>query len=173
VSLTRRSFGSCVLGLAVVALGAPKASLALGRPTGPPLLTVSGRIGVTNDPAGASFDRAMLDALPQGRFLTTNSWDPERRAYSGPWLKDLLATVGATGRRIRVTALNDYAVTMPMPAEQPFPPILASRIDDQPISTRGKGPLWIMYDFASDPAVRTKEIEAWAVWNVKAIEVLD
>jgi hypothetical protein len=30
-----------------------------------------------------------------------------------------------------------------------------------------------MYDFASDPGVRTKEIEAWAVWNVKSIEVLD
>jgi hypothetical protein len=173
VMMTRRLFGSSVCALAAVAFGAPKSSLALGRPTGTPLLAVSGRIGVTNDPAGAVFDRAMLDALPQGRFLTTNSWDPERRAYSGPWLKDLVAAVGATGHRIKVTALNDYAVTMPVPADQPFPPILASRIDDQPIPTWGKGPLWVMYDLASDPGVRTKEIEAWAVWNVKSIEVLD
>ncbi len=173
MNLSRRAFGSSALGLAVAALGAPASALALGQPTGTPLLSVSGRIGVTNAPAGAVFDRAMLDALPQGRFLTTNNWEPGQRAYAGPWLKDVLAAVGATGRRIRVTALNDYTVTMPAPADQPFPPILASRIDDQPIPTRGKGPLWIMYDFGSDAAVRTKEIEAWAVWNVKAIEVVD
>lgn len=173
MSLTRRSFGSSVLGLAVVALGAPKSSLALGRPTGTPILTVSGRIGVTNDPAGALFDRAMLDALPQGRFVTATKWDRERRTYSGPWLKNLVAAVGGSGRRLKVTALNDYAVTMPVPADQRFQPILASRIDDQPIPTRGKGPLWVMYDFASDPAVENAETDAWAVWNVKSVEVVD
>lgn len=171
--LTRRAFATTVSGLAFAAVIRPRLSFALAPPTGTPLLTVSGRITTTNGPAGAVFDRAMLDALPQGRFVNANKWDPERRAYSGPWLKDVVAAVGATGRRLKVTALNDYAVTMPLPADQPHQPILASRIDDQPISARGKGPLWVMYDFGSDPAVHNADTDAWAVWNVKSIEVID
>jgi hypothetical protein len=172
-SLTRRTLGLSVGGLAVGAILAPRPSLALAAPTGTPLLTMSGRIAVTNGPAGAVFDRAMLDAMPQGRFVTANSWDPERRAYSGPWLKDLVAAVGGSGRRLKVTALNDYAVTMPIPADQPFQPILASRIDDQAIPARGKGPLWVMYDFNAGPGLGNKETDSWAVWNVKSIEVID
>jgi hypothetical protein len=171
-SLSRRSVAALGTMAAVGAL-LPRSSAALEPPTGTPLLTVTGRVGVTNGAAGALFDRAMLDGLPTGRFVTATTWDPEVRTFTGPWIRDLLTALRANGRSMKITALNDYSVTMPVAADQPFQPILASRIDGQPIPVRNKGPLWVMYDFGSDPALRTDLYQARAIWGVKSIEVLD
>lgn len=92
------------------------ASLLPGQPlpatTGTPLLTVTGV--ETGDGTGSvAFDRGRLDRLSQVQLTTYEPWVKQTLTFRGVWLADLLAVAGA-GRAasVRITALDDYAVTL-------------------------------------------------------------
>ncbi|WP_176084504.1 oxidoreductase [Martelella sp. HB161492] len=139
---------------------------------GPVLLTVSGAISAANTSDGAvEFDRAMLDALPQQTFTTGTIWTDGTNSFSGVALSDLLKLVGAHGKTLRLVALNDYAVEIPLAAIDPKAPIVALRIDGSEMSVRDKGPLWLMYPFDSNPSYRTEVTYSQSIWQLTKIEV--
>lgn len=107
-----RSTVRCALVLLFVSLGllstlAAKAG-SLPPPTGKPILTVTGKIAVTNDDGKAVFDRQMIEALGETSFSTSTPWYDGSHKFEGVPLARLLDTVGGSGDRLVVTALNDY-----------------------------------------------------------------
>lgn len=154
---------------------APLSSVAqtLPKPSGPVLLVVTGDIAVTNDADAARFDLALLDSLPQHSFVTATIWTNRSATYSGVLLKDLLQVVGAQGKQLEATALNDYRITLPLEEATDKAPLLATRADGVPLTVRTKGPIWLLYPFDTDDRYRTEETFARAIWQLDRIRIVD
>ncbi|MEH7827663.1 hypothetical protein [Gemmobacter denitrificans] len=145
---------------------------ALTPPAGEVILEINGAIGTTNQDGAAVFDLAMLEALTQRETITATPWYDGVQTFSGPTIADLMTTVGATGGTLRVIAINDYAVEMPMADVSGYPVILATRHNGEPMSVRDKGPLFVIYPFDEFPDLVNEVYFARSVWQVKRIEVL-
>jgi hypothetical protein len=164
----RRWLATVAVGIAARAGAQP----ALSAPSGAVVLSVRGRIGRTNRAQQADFDMPMLQALAQQHVTTKTPWYKQARKFSGPLLRDVLARVGAQGATLRLTALNDYRIDVPIDDARRFDVVLARAIDDRPITVRERGPLFVIYPFDSDPALRNALYYSRSVWQLKTIEVL-
>jgi hypothetical protein len=144
----------------------------LGAPSAAVVLTVRGKIQHANRTDGAAFDMAMLEALAQHSFTTKTPWYAQPRKFTGPLLRDVLALVGAHGSTLRLGALNDYRIDVPADDSKRFDVTLARLIDDKTITVREKGPLFMIYPFDSDTALRNALYYSRSVWQLKSIDVL-
>ena len=144
---------------------------ALQPPAGAVILTISGKVGDTNQAGAAAFDLAMLEALPQRSFTTSTPWYKEPTKFTGPLLRDVLAMAKANGVTLEAMALNDYKTTIPMDDAQQFAVIVAHRINDQPISVRTKGPLFIIYPFDTTPELKATKYYGRSAWQLKSLKV--
>lgn len=145
---------------------------ALDPPSSAVVLTVQGRVRLPNDGKRAQFDMAMLEALPQRTLQTRTPWYPQARRFTGPLLRDLLAAAGAQGSSLRLVALNDYQVDMPMDDAVRHDVIVARLMDDKPMAVRDKGPLFIIYPFDAQPELRSAVYYGRSAWQLRTIEVL-
>ncbi|WP_137156185.1 molybdopterin-dependent oxidoreductase [Rhizobium sp. FKL33] len=148
-------------------------ALALDKPTGDVVLTVTGAIDDINSGSAAEFDMAMLEKLP-GRAATLETpWTQGKVTFSGPFMAELMKAVGAHGKTLRVSALNDYTVEVPLSDATDIKTILATRMNDEPMSVRDKGPLFIIYPFDLDPSLYNEKYFSRSVWQIKSIEVIE
>lgn len=170
-SISRRSVALALTavecGMATVA----HAQASLPAPKDRVVLTLGGQIGVRNHGSHAAFDMAMLEALPQHTFTTRTPWDDQPVTFRGPRLRDVLAAVRAEGRQLRATALNDYRVVIPFEDAQRHDVIIATRKNGVPMAVRDKGPLFIVYPFDRDPALKDLRYYERSIWQLKAIDV--
>jgi hypothetical protein len=143
----------------------------LAAPTDSVILTVTGAIGNTNAPGAAQFDLAMLEALPGQETTTATPWYDGAQSFSGPLGRALLASVGATGDTLVVTAINDYVTEIPVADFETWPVIFATRHNGEVMSVREKGPIFVIYPFDSDQALNTEVYYGRSAWQVKSIEV--
>ncbi len=158
----------CLSLFTVVSLAA---AAEIPAPKGPVILTVGGKIAHRNGPNGVSLDAAMLEALPGRVTVAKTPWYPEKTRFEGPLGSALLDLVGATGTMLRVTALNDYVVEIPVADLRKWPVILATKINDKPISVREKGPIFVIYPFDEDPSLYNELYFGRSAWQLKSIEV--
>lgn len=156
------------LALPLFAVAFPATSQA---PAARTLLDVSGRVAAQG-PA-ARFDLERLDALPQAAFATRTPWLDGVRRFSGVPGGALLHTVGASGREVVATALNDYRVTIPIEDFRSTGMIIATRLDGEVIPLRQKGPLWIIYPFDAEARLRTEVFYSRSIWQLRRLEFRD
>lgn len=160
--ITRRTF------LAVSALAfAPAAAAAASTPSGEVVLIVRSS-GNT-----ATFDMAMLEAMPKTSFVTSSPWTEDDTAFEGVALKDLIAAAGATGTMLTARALNEYASTWPVSEAISGGAIVAYKMNGSYMSVREKGPLWIVYPFDDRPDLKTESNYSRCVWQLASIEFTD
>lgn len=114
-----------------------------------------------------------LDAMEQVEFSTTTIWTDDEVHFSGVAVTHLLEVLGADGATLRISALNDYSVEMPVADLEDDAPIIATRMQGQTMSVRDKGPYWIMYPFDRDPEYRTEANYARSVWQLQMLTLLD
>lgn len=145
---------------------------ALGKPSGPVILTVKGKVDSALGAAGASFDDAMLAQMPQREIKTRTPWHEGVKSFSGPLLRDVLKAVGAQGSMLRAVALNDYRVDLPAEDADRFDVVVARLLDGKPMPVRDKGPLFIMYPFDEKPELRVPQYFGRCAWQLRTIEVL-
>jgi hypothetical protein len=143
---------------------------ALDKPEGDVILTVKGQISETNSSSGAAFDMQMLSALPQTRFETTTRWT-DKATFDGVLLKDLLVAVGANGKEIVATALNDFSTTIPVEDISEVPVLIAVRVNGRLMKVRDRGPLWIVYDVDKRPDLKNIHTERKMVWQLKDLTI--
>lgn len=161
---------ACILAAAALLCASPPA-LALERPSGPVILTVSGNIARTNGPGIAEFDVDMLRALDITAFDTSTIWTDGVSRYEGVRLSVLLDTVGAEGETVTAKALNDYSVSFPVAEVDPDAPILAFRRDGAPMSVRDKGPIWILYPYDQNTAYQSEQVYSRSVWQLDRLRI--
>lgn len=158
-------------GLALAGLGLADPVLALDSPRGRVILTISGAGLKANQDGRVALDMDMLAALPQRSITVNTPWYPDAHKFTGPLLRDVLALAGARGSSIEAYALNDYRVSIPMEDVLQHPVILARLMDDQPMSVRDKGPLFIIYPFDDDRRLRSSIYYSRCAWQLKALEI--
>ena len=171
--LLRRSvIHGAIMAVALITLaGIVHAADELPRAGEPVLLTVPGKIKVTNHGDAARFDRQMLNALPQHRLETYTDWTDGLQAFEGPLLADLLAFVGAHGETLRAAALNDYEVSIPIADTDDYPVLLALRQNGEPIALRDKGPIWIIYPNPDPEAATASAHNDKSIWQLRSLDV--
>lgn len=148
----------------------------LRAPQGEVILTVTGAISQTNATSAAGpvaeLDATLLESFGLTRFTTQTVWTDGSHRFEGVDLARLLAVLGAKGSALRLTALNDYAVEVPISEAVPGGPMLALRMADVALSPRDKGPLWMVYPYDHKPEYRNEISYSRSIWQVFRIEVL-
>ena len=150
---------------------ASEVSGALAKPSGPVILTVTGAIAQTNAPGRAEFDLAMLEALGVETVTTTTSWTDGPQVFEGVRASKLLKAVGAEGTAVDATALNDYVAEIPMDLLQNFPTLLAFRQNGDAMTSRDKGPVWLVFPRDDFPELNDPRIDIRWVWQLESINV--
>ena len=156
---------------------------ALPQPAGKIILSISGKIGVTNNAEGsgkigvtnaegvARFDRAMLEGLGLTAFTTATPWYDSQVTFEGVRLDHLMDVVGASGEQLSVQALNDYTTEIPIADFARYRTILALKRDGAYMPVKDKGPLFIVYPFDSDPELKHQRFYSRSAWQVARMTV--
>jgi len=149
----------------------PAGAQDLDLPEGRVILTISGRIDHTNGKGTAEFDRAMLEAMPATTIETMTPWTDAMARFEGPLARDLMKRVGARGSRVRATAINDYAVDIPIEDFEHYPVILAMKMNGENLRTRTKGPLWVIYPWSDQAELRNETGYSRSIWQVNELVI--
>lgn len=153
-------------------LCAPAFAGDLSKPKGEVVLDISGAISTSNTTDHhAQFDMAMLQQMPVAVVKTATPWFDGVQKLSGVKLVDVLKAVGASGSTLHAIALNDYMVEIPASDAEKDNVIIAYSYNDQPMSVRDKGPLWIIYPLTDRPDLNTPEVQSKMIWQLKAITI--
>lgn len=152
------------------------AGTALPALSGPVLLTVTGRIagaeGTGDSPEVAKFDAARLAALPRREFATSTIWTEGVQSFSGVELRSLIDHLGVSSGTLKITAVNDYSIQIPVSEVAAGGALLADLRDGKPMTVRDKGPLWLVYPYDSASEFRNEVVYSRSVWQVDRIEVM-
>ncbi len=159
----RRVFLSCLV--AVTLAGATHAQ-DLVPANGAVLLTVSGAVPVTNAGDTAQFDGEMLKNMSRVEFTTSTIWTENEQSFVGVPLKEVLEAVGIVDGVVAATAINDYAVEIPVSSLTETAPIIAYEWNGEALSLRKKGPLWVVYPYDSAARFQTEVIYSRSIWQL-------
>lgn len=159
------------LALALFLAPAPAIAAELAPPQGRVILTVTGKISVTNANGAARFDRAMLRKVGWKSIETFTPYHEGKRRFSGVPLAALLSYVGARGDTLRAIALNDYTASLPAADASKFEVLLALTLDGKPMPVRNRGPIWIIYPSDRPTTKSTARHKDKMVWQLKALDV--
>lgn len=117
-----------------------------------------------------------LDALDQTTYVTTNAYVDEPAEYSGPLLRALLEDaeqVSTPQSAVKLAAIDDYMVDIPMTDVLKYDVILATRRDAKTMSLREKGPIWIMYPISDHEELKDSLYSGRLVWQLKSVQVIN
>jgi hypothetical protein len=167
----RRSVALLLAGQAAAISASAAAPPGLPRPSGDAILTVSGKVRVTNADGAADFDRAMLERLGTSSFTTTTPWFGGAATFEGILVTKLMQAVGAHGETVAALALNDYATEIPMSDFEQFGVLLALKRDGSYMSVRDKGPLFIIYPFDTRPDLKARRYYSRCAWQLRRLVV--
>lgn len=123
---------------------------------------------------GAAVQQLSLDdlrAMNTVSFQTETIWTDGPQQFTGVPLASLAAGLGVDGGTVLARAVNDYAVEIPLPAAGEPGPVVAFERNGKEMQLRGKGPLWIVYPYDSNPAYRSEEVYSRSIWQLDRIEV--
>lgn len=132
-----------------------------------PVLRVTGRI------AGGpvTFDISELRALPATTLQTSTVVTDGTHRFTGVSMRSLLAALRAEGEVVTATALNDYAVDIPMSDFENYDVILAYSMDGEALRRADKGPLWIVYPRDDHAELQDIRFDYRWVWQLAELEV--
>jgi hypothetical protein len=157
--------------VALLAIMGAAYAASLAAPAEKPILTISGKIAVTNKGDTAEFDRAMLESIGLVTVETSTPWHEGKVKFEGVPMDKLMKLVGATGQRVVAVALNDYSTEIPMEDFGKYNTILAIKRNGEYMPVRDKGPLFIIYPYDSNPDLQTQTYYARSAWQVSKIIV--
>ena len=165
--------------------------------TGPVLLTVSGLIGAGNrdalDPAldqmmvkqkinftkAHVFDFAALSSMPAVLIRPTLEYDSKQHLLRGPLLTDVMKASGVRPTdktSYLLQAVDGYAVLVSASEAAARRFIVATHLDDRPMTLGGLGPLWAVYepdkfpDMAAKPVTERFALCPWATYYIEVKE---
>ena len=164
-----RALAMLVAGAALVA---SFSALALAPAKEKVILTITGKIADKNTPSAAVFDLAMLQEIGVAGFETSTTWTEGVIQFDGVSLKALLDRLGVSEGTLKMYAINDYVIEVPVSDAVENGPILAYSQNGEMMSVRDKGPLWMLYPFDLNEDYRTEVIYSRSIWQLVKIEVV-
>jgi len=114
---------------------------------------------------------ADLMAVPQATVNTENEFVDAMTAFEGPLGRDVLALVGEGGSIVVLTAVNDYAVEVPLKDFMNYDVIFAMSADGEVFSRRDKGPIWVVYPMSDHAELQDPVYNARLIWQLVKVEI--
>lgn len=136
-------------------------------------LRVGGNVAKVNNLKERAFDftEAQVLAMPVAKIVTTTAWT-SKSSFEGVLLRELLFSVGAQGKTLRVLGWNNYAADIEWNDLEKYGVILAYKRDGVRLSRKDYGPLFVMYPRDDNPSIlNTPLAERKYVWQVCRIDV--
>lgn len=136
--------------------------------TGATVVTVSG-IGIDSRFAdGLMFDIAALEQLPMVEVDIDDPWEKRQITYTGVMMTDLVDAIAPNGaNELRLTALDDYEVTLTLDELADSKAMLATTADGERIEIAGGGPTRLV--FLPDSAIgRDQDLWIWSIATIVA-----
>lgn len=165
-------FQFLLVGIALVLAIHPGSTAAeIPKPSGEVLLMISGNISNTNHADGAAFDLQMLEAMPATSFATKTDWTEGLTRFTGVKLSEILEAVGSKTWKITMTAEDGYIYELEREIDSKYPVIIAYKKNDEYMSLRNLGPLWLMFPFDDYPELYTEENRAASIWQLTHMEM--
>lgn len=146
---------------------------AISTIAGETILTVSGMSGTSDVEPTKEFDLSQLRQLGEVTFSTTTPWTEGEQTFTGVSLSAFVSSLDLSSGMLKATAVNDYAVEIPVADALSEGPIIAYFKNDKPMSVREKGPLWLVYPYDSDAKFRTEIVYSRSIWQLDRIVVSD
>jgi len=150
------------------------ATLKPGQPVPPPtqrpVLTLTGRISVTNKGRALQLDRRTLDRLGVVQVKLYEPWAKKTLDFRGCWLQDLLAVAGVRpgATRLHITALDDYQVDLTIADVRRGGILLATMAGDGSTLPIDKGgPTRIVF---MNGVKAGANADQW-IWSLKTVDV--
>lgn len=183
-----RIFQSVLALLFAAGLSVSAAAAELPRPAGPVVLTVHGNIANSNrgaiDPfrdaffnfgnvkfeRAVAFDYAMLETLGMHKLRAKYETWPEWVDFEGPLLRDVVKAAGATGKTIRVFAMDNYGAEIPLAELEKYAVLLALKANGRWLGLGDRGPTWVVYPRDQHPELKAQDDAKW-VWSAIRIDV--
>jgi hypothetical protein len=129
------------------------------------ILTLSGKAS----PA-IQLDEERFAQMPQTSMTVQTPWYPGPQTFEGPLLRDVLKLAGIHSGNIKLTALNDYAITFPVSDAFQYDVILARKHNGKVMSVREKGPLFLMYPFHQHKELVKTQYFRRCSWQLNSIK---
>jgi hypothetical protein len=180
-----------LLVLIIAAAPTARAAEQIETPKEAVILTVGGDIAVTNRgpfdankesllgrykvafERGFAFDRPMLGRLKQGSIKVQPPEYSAPATFTGPLMKEVLAAVGAaSGKTVRVLAVNGYEGWLSPEDVEASDWILALEADGKPLGLGQQGPLWLLNTRGQGEKASDDHHGHW-VWAVMYLRVGD
>lgn len=147
-----------------------KAALAALLLTLPTLSVAQDILTVTNGEETKSYTFEDLLAFEQEIVETTNDYVDELATFQGPSLLSLLeASDIDRDAEIKLSAINDFTISVPAEDAFLYNVILALLRDGEEMSVRDKGPIWVIYPMDDNPDLRDEQYNGRLVWQLKSI----
>lgn len=112
-----------------------------------------------------------LQDLPAAQFDTKTIWTSDTQVFTGVRLATLLDSLDIDSGELKLYALNDYHITMPVSEALEDDALLAYWRNAAAMTPRENGPLWLLYDYDSDPKFRAETYYARSIWQLYRITV--
>lgn len=140
-------------------------------PQGQIVLKVFGASKSTGGRTPLRLDRKTLEGLGLIRFTSRNIWYDQPVTYEGVLGSVFLDFVGvpAGATQMKLRALNDYVVRIPLADFRRWPVMLALKLNGQYMSVRDKGPIWIVYPNHLASHLMSRTYQGRWIWQLAEI----
>lgn len=117
------------------------------------------------------FDLPSLEKLGLIRYTSKNIWYDKPVTYEGVLGSQLLDFIGVpTGAtKMKMRALNDYVVEIPIEDFRRWPVMLALKLNGKYMSIREKGPIWVVYPNHLHPELLSRSYQGKWIWQLVEI----
>lgn len=143
--------------LASTAWAADPAMLQIGEPT--------------QEAKAVQLDLEAIKELGAVTFETSTPWTDGKVSFEAIPGDRMLGLLGSQGTVVHATALDDYAIEIPLDDFKSGKAHIAYAMNGAPLSDDQFGPYWIVYQYDSDPALADDTHHARSIWQLKSLSV--
>ena len=146
---------------------------AIPAPTGDPILTVSGQIGVKNAGDTLVLDMATLEKFGLVEYAVNDPWLNAKNTYQGVLLSEFLKFVDAsdTATTLKIIALDDYAVDITITDIEKWTVLLATQTNGAYMTIENNGPTRVIFPYDFYPEIDQLTYKDLWVWNIASMEI--
>ena len=136
------------------------------------ILTVTGNIRTVNETEQIIMDIPTIESVGQVEYTVLDPFKDEEITYTGVLMSDLLDLwqIGEEATTLRMTALNDYMVEVPISLIRDFPVIFAMQANGEYMPIADKGPAMLVLPYHRFESERPSSDAYW-IWQIKSIDV--
>ena len=117
-----------------------------------------------------SLSQVEIEAMGTEKLETVTPWTEGNNVFEGVPLAKLIAAQDGGGD-VTVVSMDDYVAEIPRARLDRHDPLVATRMNGEPLTLENKGPFWIMFDFDGADSASHPELRTMAVWHLMEIEV--